>query len=265
VLDSIVGEVNDNDAKVAMKGWATAVTRDSGMEIDYRSQVISSSEEIVNQIRSRSVDSFAITPTEYRQVGALVDPAILVDEYYAQGGEEYLVLVHEDSGIRDLSGLRGHSLVALRNPRMSLAVPWLETALASANAGPADGFFSRRITQTKLAKAVLPIYFHRVDAGLVSRRGFQTMCELNPQLGTKLRAVAVSPKLIPMFMGFHRDSAPARKKRFMGVMLGLANTVSGRQAMLLFESVRLAAADTSLLHSSVDLLTSYDRARNSRR
>jgi phosphonate transport system substrate-binding protein len=259
--ETTLGEVNENDARVAIKGWAETIMQETGLRVSYDASVISTAEQVMQKIRAHTVDSFGFSAFEYVQVAPLVDRSIIVDETDARGGDEYLLLVHEDSGIRDVSGMRGKSLLEYKYPKMCLAGPWLETMLAGANLGSSEALFARKTSQVKLARVVLPVYFRQTDVCLVTRRGFETMSELNPQLKKTLRVVAASPRLLPLILGFHKDSPAERRHRFAEAMIGLYRSPSGRQTLMLFQGVRPVESDTSNLKSAVDLLAAYERLK----
>jgi ABC-type phosphate/phosphonate transport system substrate-binding protein len=144
---------------------------------------------------------------------------------------------------------------------MSLAAPWLDTLLAGMKLETADRFFGRVKKSNKVAQTVLPVFFESADACLVTRQAFKTMCEMNPQLRRKLLVLAVSPKLFAAFFGIQKDAPDAVKSKIRQALLGYYDTPSGRQILMLFQSNRLVAVDTSLLRGSVDLLAAYDRIK----
>jgi ABC-type phosphate/phosphonate transport system substrate-binding protein len=259
VSESVVGEVNGNDASVAVRTWAEALVRQTGVQVEYDRTLPSPPEQMLQKIRSHLLDAYAVNTLEFLQVAGSSDAAVIVDESYVTGGDEYLLLVPVDSTSHNLSELRGHSLIMYKNPRMCLAGIWLETQLATQKLGASEEFLGHLTKNAKLARVVLPVFFHQADACIVTRRGFNTMCELNPQLAQKLRCLAASPKLLTTFMAFHKESPAAIKKKFQFGLLQLYQTAAGQQALTLFESKRLVLADTSLLRSSSELLKAYEK------
>src|SRR6185369_7062487 len=99
--------------------------------------------------------------------------------------EEYLLLVHQDSNFGNLASLRGRDLLYYDNPVMCLSFPWLETVLASEGIPSATNFFHAEVPKLKVSSAALPVFFRTADACLVNRRAFETLVELNPQVGRK--------------------------------------------------------------------------------
>jgi ABC-type phosphate/phosphonate transport system substrate-binding protein len=260
VSASTVEGINDNDARAAMKIWGDTVAEGMGLDGIYDASILSQPEEVLQAARGGKVDALVITSAEYPRLAAYVDHGLVIaDESLINEGDEYLLLVHQQSGIRDLGDLRGRALILQRGVRMCLARPWLETLLARAGLGGAGECFARITQEFKPPMAVLPVFFHRADAALISRRAFAAMAEMNPQLGKQLRVLAASPKLIDTVILFRKDAAPDLKERLKNMMLGVHQTVAGQQILTLFQSRRLAATDTSVLRGALEMIADYER------
>jgi phosphonate transport system substrate-binding protein len=258
VSETVAGELNGNDASAAMRAWADAVSRQTGVLIVPE---LCTSAQLAQRVRSRQVDAFSVDILEFERLSAYAAQELVVEEANLSDGQQYLLLVHQASGIRSLAELRGRSLLLYRNRVMCLDRIWLDTLLASARLGPADTFLGRLESNAKLSRVVLPVFFKQTDACLVTSKGFNAMCELNPQLAKQLRALETSPKLITAFLAFHKDSPPDLKKRFLEAIEDLHKSVAGRQALMLFGGTHLVRADVSALHSSFDLLRAYQRLK----
>ena len=50
------------------------------------------------------------------------------------------------------------------------------------------------------------------DACVVARTGFETMCEINPQIGKQLKVIASSPEVVPAVFCFRADYSPPFKE-----------------------------------------------------
>jgi ABC-type phosphate/phosphonate transport system substrate-binding protein len=260
---SLVGaEYNPNDTRAALVVWADTFSRGTGVKIEYLPEVITPPAQLYERVRLAQVDAFSCTTREYLQVAPYTDPnSLMVDKSYGDGGEEYLILVHADSGFRTLADLRGSRLSVFGGIVMSLASDWLETALAASNLGSSETFFKQTSANAKASRAVLPVFFRQTDACLVNRRTFDTMAEMNPQLAVKLRIVATSPRLVPVVVVFHKNCTPLQKEKFKLALASMGATPGGQQILNLFGSAGLRDATPAILAASIAIITAVGRLK----
>jgi len=260
---TLVGtELNSNDVRAALLVWAEAFSRGSHVKIEHVPEVMSTPEALFQHIRRDEVDVFSLPVSEYLQIASYTDPNLLmVDGSYVTGGEEYLIVVHADSGIRSLAELRGKNLIRFSGIVMCIAGEWLETALAQSNLGPPEAFFKQISSVPKAARAVLPVFFRQEDAGLVTRRAYDTLVEMNPQLGTKLRIIATSPKVVPVILAFHKNCTAEQRENFKAALMSLSRNPEGQQILTLFGSKGLREATPAVLASAIDIVRNSNRVR----
>jgi len=251
-------DVNENDAKASVKAWALAIARERQVPMNTEPIILSGAAQLQRALRDATIDGAAVTTEEYLGL----DPGQQSSNLFMSiiGGEfteEYLLLVRVDSGISDLGGLRGRKIILFDNPRASLARMWLEVILAEKRLSAPTDHFGQVLTAEKLAKVVLPVFFRKQDACIVTRRGFETMCELNPQVRAQLRVVVTSPKLVPA-VGFIRPSYHLQlREALMTALTHLETSAAGTQVLTLFQSDQLREAPASLLDSARDLLATH--------
>jgi hypothetical protein len=111
---------------------------------------------------------------------------------------------------------------------------------------------------------VLPVFFRNMDACLVTRRAFDLMGELNPQIRAKLRILASSPRVTPVVVGLRNGCLPYQKKAFQEAITGLGGTAYGRQILAVFSGSHMVGSDVSTLNSAREILNAA-RAIRARR
>lgn len=203
ISESVVGDVNLNDARAAMQIWIKRMTQDLNLVLDVKLFV--TTQQIVEGTRKGQLDAVAVNIIEYRQIAEMLDSSRIVNAAGSAGLEQYVILVKQNSGIRQLSDLKGRRLCTLKTPKMCVAPAWLFTVLEDGHYGPAEQFFSSVATDTKFSRVVLPVFFGQADACLTSKRGFDTMCELNPQVARDLKVLIGSPAMVVDFYIFRNN------------------------------------------------------------
>jgi phosphonate transport system substrate-binding protein len=260
ISKSLVSDVSINDARAAMLVWIKKMMTDLNVVVDINPRVFDTTEEIVRRARSGQLDSVALNIVEYRQIAEVLDPSEVLAGAGASGMEQYVLLAKRNGELQHLGHLRGRRLCTLNAPKMCAASAWLSTILDEGHLGKSDRFFGSVITDTKVSRVVLQVFFGQADACLTSKRGFDTMCELNPQVAEDLTVIATSPAMVVTFYVFHKNYRSANRQRFISVLSDLRGNAAGRQLATLFQFDDLTVRDSSCLASALRLLDKAERA-----
>jgi len=261
ISESLVTDANINDARAAMTTWLKRMEVDLNLVLEFSPKVFDTTEEILRRARAGQFDAVSLNVVEYRQIADLLDSSQIIADRSAEGPEQYVLLVKRSSGATRLSDLRDRRLTLLSGNRMCVATAWLSTLLDEGHLGRSDQFFGSVVADTKPARVVLPIFFGQSDACLTSKRGFDTMCELNPQVARDLVAIATSPGMVLTFNAFHKNYHGAGRERFLKVYADLPNNPAGRQLATLFQFQNLVVRDATCLAPALAILDAADRAR----
>lgn len=258
---SMFTEINENDARASVKVWAQTVAKERGIAAVPDALIAKDAAAMTQILRAGQVDAVGLQTDEFAAVSREVAFAhVFIAMLGGKLTEEYVVVVPRDSAVESLAQLQGRELLLFKSPRTCLAAPWLDTELRQ-HGQPAAGRFFGRIQRTaKLSRAILPVFFRQADAGLVTRRGFETMSELNPQIGRQLRVVAASPPVVPAVFairaGFQSASLPA----IIASLRELHASPAGQQVLTVFQCDRLVEASPDELADSLALLAAHARA-----
>ena len=121
------------------------------------------------------------------------------------------MVVPRDSKIEKIAELQGRHLNLYAHYRACLAQVWLDNLLVGERLPPTARFFNQITSTSKLAQVVLPVFFRQCDACLVTRSGFDIMCELNPQISKQLKIITNSPAVVAGVFCFRADVPAAIK------------------------------------------------------
>ncbi|HYP16890.1 MAG TPA: PhnD/SsuA/transferrin family substrate-binding protein, partial [Opitutus sp.] len=217
-------------------------------------------EAVAAAVRNKEVNYVGLTTEEF----AALDREVAFDRFTAavvngDKTETYLLLAHRASDLRSLADLRGKQLTLSPGPRLSLAPVWLDVELTRQGFPTAAEFFSRQVEFPKPAKAVLAVFFRQADACLTTRRLFDTMVELNPQVGQELRIVAASPGYVPSLFAFIADFPAELKEKSMREFSTMHLTPSGQQILTIFQTSETTELFRHELEPSLALVNEHAR------
>ncbi|MEZ4650908.1 MAG: PhnD/SsuA/transferrin family substrate-binding protein [Candidatus Eisenbacteria bacterium] len=211
--------------------------------------------ELGELFQSGAIDVAIATVPEFFALG--IDPASVTlfgSIFDGNPTDRCLLLTRADSGRNDLASLRGATIQVFDNPRASLANDWLDVLLLDESLPLASDYFGRVVPTKKLSGTALPVFFRQADACLVTETGYETLIELNPQIGQQLQVVARSEPLVPGLGFFHPDFDGERRNDALSAILSVPDTEAGRQILRLFQVEAFGDIDSSYLDSARAIL-----------
>lgn len=230
----LFSDVNEDDAVASIKVWADTILVRRGIAMESAPEVYPDGESLKKEVLAGSVDLISMLAKELIQI----EDSIPLDNFHftAQNGkvtEEYILLVQADSGIEKLADLQGKNLAYVDNARMALGWLWLDSLMIEAEIPDS---FSSRTTHTKSSRAVMAAFFKKADVCLVSRKGYDTMVELNPQIGKRLRILKTSPEYIPAVLCMRKDYDAELKSEVLAALKELKKDIRGQQILTVFRA-----------------------------
>jgi ABC-type phosphate/phosphonate transport system substrate-binding protein len=256
----VFGDVNENDARAALKVWAESMSGARGVLLDPTPQILNGPEAIDDALLSKTIDMLTMTAEEFwsaRRVAAL--GPIFLGRTRGISTETYVLLVHRDNPFGQLADFRGRTIAIQQGSRAALAKTWMETLLLEKGLGTADTFWGRTVNAGNLSRIVLPVFFRQIDACVVTLEGFRTMSELNPQVGQRLRIWAQSEPLVPTVFCFRSDLVSQNRDKLIAGIGQIANSPGGRQTLALFQSDQIGACPMSMMDSACALLDRHQK------
>ena len=215
ISENVVGDVNLNDARVATQMWMKRMAQDLDLTVEYNPKIFETTAEILSRARRGTLDAVALNVVEYRQIADFLDSSQVIASAGAEGPERYVILVRQNGAIQKLADLRGARLIMLNAPRMCAATAWLATILDEGHFSQSEQFFGSVTTDPKVSRVVLPVFFGQAEACLAAKRGFDAMCELNPQVAKDLKVLAASAAMVVTFYVFRKNyQGVQREKRY---------------------------------------------------
>jgi len=255
-----LANANRTDVMAAMKAWLLTLTKERNLSLQADPQVFDSVTDMERAIRFERIDVFSAPTDEFvllEKVGPVAK--LFASSINGKLTEQYVVLVSRDHPAQELKDLRGESLVVLDHPRTSLALIWLDTELLRRKLPTGAKFFAKTTHVTKPNLAILPVFFKQMGAALVTRAGFETAAELNPQLAKSLRVLLTAPELIPSVGAFRANAVTGAVETYRREALRLRETQGGRLVLNLFQTDGVVEIKDSDLAATRALLDEHAR------
>ncbi|MCW8801427.1 MAG: phosphate/phosphite/phosphonate ABC transporter substrate-binding protein [Desulfobacter sp.] len=247
---SLFTNVNENDAKASIRAWAKAIADEYSIDADPTARILTNFQDIHRALINRQIDSIALQFEEYLDIsGNLETEHWFLTQTSGKLYEKYVLLAPVNGKIKRFDDLKGKNLILHNSFRTSLAVYWLKSILKGRDIRYNDLETNVEITKVgNISKAVLSVFFGKVDACIVTNSGFNTMVELNPQIGRKLHVIMKSPSLIPAIFCFRKNFDSPQKEKILTAFRELHTTIAGQQVLTIFQAEALVEVkETDLL------------------
>jgi ABC-type phosphate/phosphonate transport system substrate-binding protein len=241
-------ETDIRDAQAALETWSKELIKTKQIDFDikvYSYESLQQIEEAVNKGEIGLIILSTIDYVNYRKIIGL-EPAI-TGAYKHEPADTYAVLVNKESGISSTSQLKGKKFVIQSIGRGEIAKIWLETTVLKQHKLTLDKFFNEIKNVKKESQAILQVFFRQMDACITSRRAFETMIELNPQINENLNCIIESPAYIPMVFAFTKSINKEERNEILSLCKDVNKFNSGKQILLFFKQ------DNVIKYSDSDL------------
>jgi phosphonate transport system substrate-binding protein len=254
--------VNQNDAAAAFRVFSDAIGRRFGNLIKSETRVFDDTPTFEAAIKGGSMKLMIMDAWQFlsMDIHQLVKPVFVVSEN-GKVGRKYLILTRRGSGLQTLADLRGKSIVQVEAASGHVGKHWLNTLLLANGFGSQETFFNGVEVVGKPSAAVLPVFFGKKPACFVDEPSFETMRELNPQVGRDLQVVAVSERFADIILCLSNSGWAAEKSKAdtMTALSELHLEPAGQQILILFKIDKLVPFEEQQLDTVKKLRATYNQ------
>ncbi len=245
--EGVFSDVNRADAVASMKTWIEAIASQRGFRKTAVVKVFDSAAHLEEAVAAGELHVVIVQSHEYLEIEHTValDP-VYIPSRSESIPERIVLLVGANTPVTDLEGLRGTRLIAHDTAGTHLGRLWLERELAARNLQGIDEFFDLVELETNPSRVVLPVFFGRYAAAVISEKAFDVVSELNPQLRRNLTPLLRSPEVVSTVVCVWRGNWTYKQDLLDGLS-ELDETIQGRQILTVFKIDRLSPFDDAYL------------------
>jgi ABC-type phosphate/phosphonate transport system substrate-binding protein len=109
------------------------------------------------------------------------------------------------------------------------------------------------------SKVVLPVFFRKADACIVTRQVYNLTTELNPQLNNELVIISRKENLIPGVIAVDSRLSREFKNKITHAFVNMLKSVEGKQLLMLFKVNDLIPFDPSYLKGTEALYAEHTK------
>lgn len=264
ILNTLKG-VNYDDARIAIEMNFNRQNNSMTPRFETTLEILSDVSEAARRLRERRLHGLSITGIDYillREM-ASIEPLFVTSKLIDSPLEPYVLLARQGIELKTLATMEKTRLIVENDNSWDIGRIWLETALHDTGLPQSDLLFGTIQASHKPTRIVLPVFFGQAEACLVSQSAYETMVELNPQLGKKLRVLLSSPGFVKSLICAVDYLDPEFMVQMKENVRNMHKTADGRQLLTIFRHRRNFPFTPEILFETERILHKYKKIRPS--
>ncbi|HMN24108.1 MAG TPA: PhnD/SsuA/transferrin family substrate-binding protein [Ignavibacteriaceae bacterium] len=224
---------------------------------DYKSNVktLSGAAEIERIVKD-NFDCIILSTEEYIALKNKM-PLEAFATNYSEGniGYKFYLIVNKDSEINDISQLKNETINILASKDQKAAYLWLDKLLKDKKLPSQKKFFKSIVTDYKATNVLLPVFFNKAKACIVTESSLNLLSELNPAIKKNIRILNTSEYFL---LGVCCLNQKRKGSKFYNRLKEMIPTLHqdeyGSQLLKLFNADKLVPFKEQYLTNYLDLM-----------
>lgn len=262
VKQSYSMELKQQDFKAAFTIWNNMYTKglkeNYNVDVDLQFSLYEDLNSLETDLLNDKIDLIGLPIHEYFELSSAdrfetVLTGISSDSKY----EQFVLLVHEDSGIEDIEDAEGEKVFISSDPLSELMKIWLEVFLHKNGLPNSENFFSSLSAVEKESMAIYSLFFNKRDCALIKKTSFDITGELNPQIKSKLKVISLSPEFILNVVAIKKGYDNKVKQFYINLSTGLHLVPEHKQVLDLFKMKEIVTINEDELLNVKELFKEF--------
>lgn len=252
ISSSMFQNAKIEDVEASTKILASEIRKDTRFPDRFEIVVCQSTNEVITSIKS-NFDILYISPIEYLQLKKKFDiePA-LISEIENSYGDTYYLVANEN--IKSIKELKDGTINILTNADEQPPTIWLDKLLRENKLPVKNKFFKQINLDFKTNNVVLPVFFKKVTAAIVTKSAFDLICELNPKIKKETTVILKSMPMVRALFCFDGRNNDTERKNFLSDYLqNLHKSNHGKQVLSLYMVTKILPYKSEYLNTILDL------------
>lgn len=252
ISSSMFQNTKSEDVEASTKILASELKKESQVKAKFDIKVCESKEELLESINT-PFDLLYISPIEYIQLKKKFDlEPVLISEIDNNYGDVYYLITNKNK--KSIKDLKNGTINILSNAESQPPSLWLDKLLRDSKLQAKSKFFKQIVLDFKTNNVVLPVFFKKIDAAIVTKSAFELICELNPKIKTETEIIEKSePMVRALFCYDGRNKDKDRKELLLEYLQNLHKSNHGKQVLSLYMVTKLLSYKQEYLNNILDL------------
>lgn len=250
-----------NDAKAAIKVYVKNLQDQLLTGFSMEPVYFENTDDLLKNCSKENLAVITLTSVDFLAYKSkLALNPVLVNSGAEDPLETYFILVKNEGSINNVDALTDKKFGMIPKDSDPLPALWLNVLLGQSKTPKSGKVFSSIVIDKTESQLILSLFFGQLDACLVSKTAYDTMVEINPQIGKRVKILNSSPRLLRVIASF---TTKFKKSRFSENLLNhlttLDNYSAGRQLFALTKTAKIVPFKDEYLNNVKALLSDYNK------
>ncbi len=230
------------DGKAAAKVLAQKIFENQAPNYEANITVFENLQLLKSLVSNDKLHLVTLTSPDYYVVKDQLElTPFCVPVFFGDQFSKLILVVKKGNGINNLKSLKNKKIIVFANTDIdnSFALMWIDNILMKEFNETSKTYFSEIKLSSKTSEVVLPVFFDKYDACIITEGLFDVQSELNPQIKTKLDLIRESDKFIIALVCFTKKGNKIANDEVVDAFLNLHKTQQGKQLLSVFRADKI--------------------------
>lgn len=246
--------VNKEDANAIAQIFGNHIKRTYKLDYNPVALTLDGIPEIVSKANN-SFDCMILTTEEFLKLkDKLPLEPYAINFSNGNAGYKYYLIVNKNSGITDISQLKDETINILAVKGQQAAFLWLEKLLKEKKLPDSKKFFKSIVTDYKATNVLLPVFFNKAKACIITEVSLDLLSELNPSIKKDCRILSTSDYFTLGLCCLNSQKKNTKLYSLLkDILFKLHDEEYGRQLLHLFNADKLVPFKEEYLQNYLEL------------
>lgn len=169
-------------------------------------------------------------------------------------GYNYHLIVNKDDNISEITQLKNETIYVLARDNQKAPYLWLDKILAEKKLSNNKKFFKNIVTDYKATNVLLPVFFRKAKACVVTDASLNLMVELNPAIKNNIKILQTSDRFLLGLVALNKKKRNTELYNLLSeIILTLHENEYGKQLLSLFNADGLTRYKEEYLQNYIKL------------
>lgn len=254
ISSSMFQNTKSEDIEAATKILASEMIKEDKVNAKYEITVCKTKEELQDNLKS-TFDLLYISPTDFLDLKKKSDlEPLVIAEVDNDYGDVYYLITNKSENIKSIRDLKNGTINILSRSNNQPPTLWLDKILRDNKLPIKEKFFDQITYDYKTNNVLLPVFFKKSSAAIVTKSAFDLICELNPKVKQETEIILKSKPIVrSLFCADGKRKDQERKDFLYDYLKRVHKSNYGKQVLSLYMVTRLLPYKQEYLNNILEL------------